>query len=244
MGRTLILHSETIENMQTTPLFTDTQVAQYHQNGYVVARGLIDAETALHWKETLQARLAQEGNLAIPSGVRVWMADDIDDYTQIQVCSDRITAALQQLIGPHVEFLSVKAVFKNGQTNFASPWHHDWAYWKGSPKISIWIALDPADMNNGCLRMISGSHTSVTEMGDVDDGKGFNARIGEEAVDATRVDTLPVARGDAVFFHDLTLHASCPNPSGRDRWTAIATYRDASQPDASTVWKRSIVLAE
>ena len=58
------------------------------------------------------------------------------------------------------------------------------------------------------------------------------------------VDPLPVARGDAVFFHDLTLHASCPNPSGRDRWTAIATYRDASQPDASTVWKRSIVLAE
>ncbi|MCB0079820.1 MAG: hypothetical protein KDE47_02765 [Caldilineaceae bacterium] len=100
-------------------LFSTEQVAQYHQNGYVVARGLIDAETALHWKETLQARLTQEGNLAIPSGVRVWMADDMDDYTQTQVCSDRITAALQQLIGPRVEFLSVKAVFKNGQTNFA-----------------------------------------------------------------------------------------------------------------------------
>lgn len=231
-----------MNRFQEAPLFTAEQVADYHRDGYVVARQLIDDETALRWKELLQARLAQEGNLAIPSGVRVWMADGMDEFTQAQVCSQRITAALQQLIGPSIEFLSVKAVFKNGQTNFASPWHHDWAYWQGSPKISIWIALDPADTDNGCLRMIPGSHTSVTEMGDVDDGKGFNARIGEEDVDAARVDTLPVARGDAVFFHDLTLHASCPNPSGRDRWTAIATYRNASQPDSSTVWEQSILL--
>ncbi|MEZ4713181.1 MAG: phytanoyl-CoA dioxygenase family protein [Caldilineaceae bacterium] len=233
-----------MNDFQESPLFTAEQVAQYHRDGYVVARGLIDAETARRWKEVLQARLAQEGNLAIPSGVRVWMADDMDEFTGAQVCSERITAALQQLIGPSVEFLSVKAVFKNGQTNFASPWHHDWAYWKGSPKISIWIALDAADTDNGCLRMIPGSHTAVTEMGDVDDGKGFNARIGEKDVDAARVDTLPVERGDAVFFHDLTLHASCPNPSGRDRWTAIATYRNADQPDASTVWERSILLTK
>lgn len=57
------------------------------------------------------------------------------------------------------------------------------------------------------------------------------------------IETLPVQRGDAVFFHDLALHGSCPNSSGKERWSAIATYRDASQKDDSTVWSTAVVLS-
>ena len=54
--------------------------------------------------------------------------------------------------------------------------------------------------------------------------------------------TAPVPRGAGIFFHDLTLHASCPNVNGADRWSVIPTYRDAATPDSSTVWKSSLVL--
>ncbi|MEZ4622929.1 MAG: hypothetical protein R2867_46560 [Caldilineaceae bacterium] len=40
------------------------------------------------------------------------MADAMDPLTREQVLDAKTTAILQQLIGPNVEFLSVKAVFK------------------------------------------------------------------------------------------------------------------------------------
>jgi ectoine hydroxylase-related dioxygenase (phytanoyl-CoA dioxygenase family) len=43
--------------------------------------------------------------------------------------------------------------------------------------------------------------------------------------------TAAVPAGSVVFFHDLTLHASYPNSSGRERWAAICTYKDAQAED-------------
>ena len=224
-------------------VFSAEQVMQYHEVGYVVAQSLLDTEAAVGWKDQLKARLTQAGEIDEPSGVRVWMADNMDRVTHKHVCAPKLTRALQQLIGPDVEFLSVKAVFKNAKTSFASPWHQDWFYWQGAPKISAWIALDDADPENGCLRMVPGSHRQVAEKAVVEDGKGFAHRLSDEMLVGMPVETLPVKRGDAVFFHDLALHASCPNVNGRDRWCAIATYRTGAQVDDSTVWQAGIVLS-
>ena len=223
-------------------LLTDTEVAQYQRDGYVIVPDLISPVDAVAWKAQLKARLQAEGNLEIPSGVRVWMCNNMDDQSSALLQSPRVVAILQQLIGPHVEFLSYKAVFKNAQTSFRSPWHQDWAYWQGSAKISIWIALDDATPENGCLQLIPGSQRAVIEMKEIEDGKGFGRRITDDQVADMPIVTAPVPRGAGIFFHDLTLHASCPNVNGADRWSVIPTYRDAATPDSSTVWKSSLVL--
>lgn len=224
-------------------LLTGEEVAQYQRDGYVIVPDLLSAADAVAWKAQLKARLQEEGNLAIPSGVRVWMSDNMDGYSRDQLQSARMVAILQQLVGPSVEFLSYKAVFKNAQTAFSSPWHQDWAYWQGSPKISVWIALDDATPENGCLRLIPGSQRDVIEMKEVEDVKGFVRRITDDQVAGMPIVTAPVPRGAGIFFHDLLLHASCPNINGADRWSVIPTYRDAATADSSTVWKHSLVLS-
>jgi phytanoyl-CoA hydroxylase len=224
-------------------LLTPAQVEQYARDGYVVVPHLVDEAVAQEWKAILKQRLIDEGKLDEPSGVRVWMSDQMDDFTRTQVLDEKIGKILQQLIGSHVEFLSVKAVFKNAKTSFNSPWHQDWFYWQGTNKISIWIALDDATPENGCLRMVPGTHRQVFEMKVVEGGPGFNRQVTDEALQGLPVETLPVRRGDAVFFHDLALHGSTPNINGADRWSAIATYRDASQKDESTVWRTAIVMS-
>lgn len=221
---------------------TPAQVAGYHETGYVVVDDLIDAATALIWKETLKTRLAEEGKLHEPSGVRVWMADKMDPFTHDQVLAAKIGAILEQLIGPDVEFLSVKAVFKNATTTFNSPWHQDWFYWQGSTKLSIWLALDDATPENGCLRLIPGSQRQHFTPQNIDDGHGFSLRIPDADLEGWPVVTVPVRRGSAVIFHDLAMHSSCPNVNGQDRWSIIATYRAASEQDASTVWRNSLVM--
>jgi len=225
-------------------VLTAAEVAQYQRDGYVIVPDLISPDEASAWKEKLKERLAAEGLLGnIPSGVRVWMADNMDPFSSAQFQSPRMTAILQQLIGPNVEFLSYKAVFKNAKTAFRSPWHQDWAYWHGSPKLSVWIALDGATPENGCLQLIPGSHRAVIEMKEVEDVKGFGRRITDDQVAGMPIVTAPVPRGAGIFFHDLALHASCPNINGQDRWSVIPTYRDAAQTDSSTVWQTAVVIS-
>ncbi|MFN8442549.1 MAG: phytanoyl-CoA dioxygenase family protein [Caldilineaceae bacterium] len=228
----------------TSKSLTPQQVAQYHRDGFVVVPDLISQEEAILWKEKLKERLAEEGLLGnIPSGVRVWMADNMDSYSSSQLQSPTMVHILQQLIGPDVEFLSFKAVFKNAKTNFPSPWHQDWAYWGGSAKISAWIALDDATPENGCLQLIPGTQRQVIEMKEVEDVKGFVRRITDDQVAGMPIATVPVPRGAGIFFHDLALHASCPNVNGQDRWSIIPTYRNAAEKDSSTVWQKALVLS-
>lgn len=235
--------NSTSDRQPDAPIFSQAEVAQYQRDGYIVAKGIISPEAALHWKATLKARLVEDGHIDEPSGVRVWMASDMDSVTAENVQATPFVTALQQLIGPDVEFLSVKAVFKNQKTAFASPWHQDWFYWGGASKISIWIALDDAEPDNGCLQMIPGSHKQVAEKKEIDDGHGFSYRLTDDQIADMPVETVAVQRGDAVFFHDLALHASLPNISGRDRWCAISTYRSGSQKDESPVWNTAMVLS-
>lgn len=222
---------------------TAEQVAQYQKEGFTIVDKLIDDATAERWKALLKERLVAEGKLNEPSGVRVWMADAMDEFTRDQLTNATVVGILQQLIGPAVEFLSVKAVFKNATTTFNSPWHQDWFYWQGSAKISIWIALDDATPDNGCLRLVPGSQREHFTPRNVDDGHGFGLRITDEDIGDRPVITAPVARGSAIFFHDLLLHSSCPNVNGADRWSVIPTYRAANLADDSTVWKNALLLS-
>ncbi|MDA0745863.1 MAG: phytanoyl-CoA dioxygenase family protein [bacterium] len=224
----------TIENASET----------FNRDGYLIVKNLYTPEQMLNWKTRVIHLLEQEGSLNnLPSGVRVWMADALEPYLLECMKDPRVVSILNQIIGPHVEFLSVKAVYKNKTTTFGTPWHQDWYYWKGTNKISIWIALDNATPENGCLKMIPGSHHKKYKVKQIKAEHGFTWRINlEEFADQEDV-TLSVNQGDAVFFHDQTLHASYPNTAGTDRWSFISTYRDASVKDEATTWKTPLLLS-
>lgn len=221
---------------------TREQVAAYHGDGFVIVPGLYPDQTMLEWKRILSKAVERED---LPAGVRVWNPAGFPAGLLDAMRDEHVTPILHQLIGPSVEFLSAKAVFKNPKVTMASPWHQDWFYWHGASKLSIWIALDDATPDNGCLMFLRGSHTRVFRMKQVG-GVGFVNQIDPSEIDPARVQTIAVKRGDAVFFHDLAVHSSYPNKTGADRWSFISTYRDASVRDTSelsgNLWKEPLPL--
>ena len=223
--------------------------ADFARDGYVIARGLFDRKTMVQWKQTTQVELtadaeAKDGDpfAGIVGGVRVWMWDHIHADLLAGMGDAHLTPILKQLIGPNVAFLSAKAVFKNNATQFASPWHQDWFYWGGATKTSVWIALDDATIANGCLKVVPGSHTKVFDKQVVNDNT-FTNRIADADIEGLEVRSLEAKAGDAIFFHDLLVHSSHPNTAGADRWSLIATYRDAALPDEANVWPSQHVIA-
>lgn len=107
----------------------------------------------------------------------------------------------------------------------ATPPHQDGFYWCRKPNIacSLWIALDPVDLENGCLWYARGSHKSGVLPHVASDVLGFSQ--GLENFDPNNADAVPIelAPGDAVAHHSATIHWTGINHTPRHR-RAISTF--------------------
>jgi len=223
---------------------SETLKTQYVRDGYVVLRKLFTQEGVARLKEAARqvVRELPEGvsREVTKTGVYVGMAAASDAF-RIAAAHPKLVMALREIIGEHVVFLSDKIVFKNAATDFGSPWHQDYPYWLGQHKLSVWIALDPATPENGCLRVVPGSHASgaIEHRGDASDGIGFGNRLKQSDIDSSQIVDLPASQGDVILFHDLLFHASYPNQSGKDRWALISTYKNGAEEDLEYEWAKA-----
>lgn len=73
----------------------------------------------------------------------------------------RLTAPVAAVLGPDLLAWSVDIFMKvPGQKTFVS-WHQDALYWGLDPveaTVTAWLALTPSVPENGCVRMVRGSH--------------------------------------------------------------------------------------
>ncbi len=88
---------------------------------------------------------------------------------------------------------------------------------------TIWIALDPARVSNGCLYYARGSHREL-----------YPGKVGIQDFDTSSLDATPVEidPGDAAIHSSLTVHWSNPNHS-QDRRRAISYFYWAKQRTTS-----------
>jgi ectoine hydroxylase-related dioxygenase (phytanoyl-CoA dioxygenase family) len=117
---------------------------------------------------------------------------------------------------------------------FGNPtgWHLDNPYWSFSSRnaLSIWVALDDATKDNGCLYYVPGSHKTATYK---------NVGIGKNQGDLFKVypewraiDTVacPAPAGSAVIHNGLTAHGAGANMTNRPRRAMTCAY----MPDGET----------
>ena len=222
---------------------SDEQATAYGRDGFIIVRRVFSDEDLFAWKRVVNEMLrADEAEGRDNSGgVRVWYSKEMDPRLLSAMCDARIIRVLNCIIGPDIEFLSAKIVFKSAKTTFGTPWHQDWYYWFGSPKISAWIPLDDCTPDNGALRVVPGTH-KIDHITNARTGEhGFTNCTPPEQIESLPVVDVVVGRGDIVFFSDKCVHGSYPNLAGADRFAFIPTYRDASIYDDSSAWPSAIL---
>ena len=127
------------------------------------------------------------------------------------------------------------AIFKPARVGAATPWHQDEAH-RHDPgvdyeQISIWMPMQPATVENGCMSYISGSHLgSVLEHHSLngDPRKPALECIGE--FDRTAAEPCILPPGGAAIHHCRTLHAAGANTTGEPRQAYILAFRGPSRP--------------
>lgn len=215
----------------TTPA-SQHPVRQYDADGFCILPDLFSNKECADLKSEILRILKTHAR----PGRSVYVgAAVVSPIFQALAGDDRIIAPLRQIMPDGVMFMSDKIVFKSGQRQFATPWHIDAFYWQDTrPKLSVWIPLDDCSQENGALRVVRKSHLRSWEAstGDTANTNGeFENVVSKRQWPLEDELTWNIRRGSAIIFSDRLLHASHPNPTGRDRYTIISTYHAPAEDE-------------
>ena len=135
--------------------------------------------------------------------------------------------------GPDTDISIFRAMFMNKPANKGTflPWHQDrWKALDRDPEITLWTALDPATVANGCVQVIPGSHR--LGLINPEHGSGFlNDEHVDRHVQPDRIVHLELEPGEAMLMHNWLLHASDVNRSGVARRAFSVCYMPADTRD-------------
>ena len=130
-----------------------------------------------------------------------------------------------QLLGHPVFCTFDHAIYKPPRTSPATPWHQDQAY-AGVPRalhaVHLWIPLQEATPENGCMWFVPGSHTSGLVAHDR--VEGTRATLVARLAENTAAVCCPVSVGGATVHGPLTLHMTGPNLTGASRKAWIVHF--------------------
>jgi len=116
-------------------------------------------------------------------------------------------------------------------------WHQDTTYWGLDPSyaVTVWIAIDDSDVENGCMRVIPGTHRSLLPHGKAAKAGnmlGYDQEIDTSYIDESKAVDLVLKAGEASLHHGWTVHGSNPNRSTRRRCGMTIRF---TRPDVKPV---------
>ncbi len=154
-------------------MLTESEVAQYREAGYVVPQFRLPADRVARLREALERVIAANPDRRPEQLVSVHICGRepgepnpegvVGDEEFMAVCRDEaILGIVEQLIGPDIVLWGCQAFCKPPGDGMEVPWHQDGNYWPIRPlaTCTLWVAIDDSLMENGCLRVIPGSHRS------------------------------------------------------------------------------------
>lgn len=130
------------------------------------------------------------------------------------------------LLGDDVRLYWEQGVAKPPQARTELPWHQDNGYAPTIPEqyVTCWLALDDADLDNGCIQVLPGSHTEGTRRHHDVAGSPFRGGVDDDDPARDQGVAVPVRRGSVLVFSSLIMHRSGPNTTDRHRRAWILQY--------------------
>lgn len=222
--RDLRFHPSPVQHPQT---LTVEQVETFNRDGYLKGFRIFSQEEAAslrtYFDALLAKVLAEGGNSYSISTAHLKHGPVWDLLTH-----PRIVAYVKDLLGDDVIGWGSHFFCKMPNDGKVVNWHQDSSYWPLTPSkaVTVWLAIDDADIENACMQFIPGSHHYghlTYRLTEDDPDAVLNQEVPEaEKFGAPVYDELKA--GEISLHSDLLLHASDPNLSNRRRCGLTLRY--------------------
>ncbi len=232
---------------------TESQIRSYRENGFVLIENLLDTEELAYWREAVGEATAERGGRKFPgeeikTGEDDGINKDAEYYGKVfdqlinlwqtnekmrgLMLDERLGKLAAELSGCEgIRIWHDQALIKRPWAN-PTAWHLDTPFWSFSDRraISIWVALDDATYQNGCLYFMPGScHKTGFENPGI--GKNMDAIFDLYPGLATcEPKAVPMKAGSCSFHNGLTIHGAGANMTPGSRRAMTCAY----MPDGAT----------
>jgi non-heme Fe2+,alpha-ketoglutarate-dependent halogenase len=205
---------------------TEAQVEQFWNDGYVTPFDCLTTDEAAECRRKLEEFEASVDG-PIDEYIRIkchlafkWL-EDIAHHP-------KILDAVEDLIGPDILLYLSTFWFKDAKDGKFVSWHQDSAYYGLDPHdvITLWLAFTDATPENGCMKVLPGSHKwpdqqhveTYDENNLLSRGQTIGGLNEDDAV------LMPLKAGQFSMHHERQLHASGPNVTDDRRMGMSFTF--------------------
>ena len=204
----------------------------FDRDGYVVIESFMDPEEIEQVNAELDRFIAEvlptlDDNAAFyevkddPSSLmRLQRMTEHDDYFRDLFYGDRFVDLGALLLGDEVVGTNLQFFRKPPRIANPTPPHQDGFYFMLEPNeaITLWLAQDPIDEENGCIRYIPGSHRREMRPHRLSNVLGFSQGITDFGDDDRATEAAISAQpGDLIAHHSMIIHRADANLSDRQR---------------------------
>lgn len=240
----------TVERAVKEPQLSTEQLDRFDENGFLVIRDFVAPADLKETREKL-IRLFDDragydrgalydlvSSKGEPDRIpQLMFPSNFDRSLKDAEVHKAALALARKVLGPEARPSFEYAIRKHSKGG-PTPWHQDEAFKKnmtaGTREIAIWIPMQPATEQNGCLRYIPGSQKGELLTHSNGDDVTSHALQCKPA-DADRAVYAPVPLGGCVFHDMRTIHGGGPNVSDGERLAYILLFETAGTgPEAET----------
>lgn len=232
---------------------TTEQLTFFERNGYLTGLDVLSSGDAGLVRDSFDELELREGRENCAIGLQgrhidqrfIW---ELASHPQILNC-------IEALMGRDIMVLSTHFFCKYPQTTtrFVA-WHQDVTYWGLDPPYALtaWYAVDDSDPQNGCMRVIPGTHQQgiLTHGQSQQPGNllSINQQVAQDIDDNSAVD-LVLKAGQMSIHHGHLVHGSNPNHSERRRCGLTIRYcpprvRPVQSNSLGTPWPAVLARGE
>ena len=224
-------------------MLSPEEVAHYHETGQVTPDYRLGDDVISAIKAKAVALFASRPDLDSDYVPNLLEIDPDAGWLDFAIQTE-ILESIVQLLGENIIVKGSAFFCKKGIAGRKTPWHQDAYYWPIVPMAAstAWIAFDHSTPENGCMRIIPGSHKErrVFPHDDSDRDDIVLKQMVSEGELPTADPADIVLEPGMVSFHDpFVLHGAEPNNSGARRGGLTFRYMPTT-----SYWDRELEIQQ
>jgi hypothetical protein len=221
--------------MPAAPRLSPDEIARYQREGWVKPAYRLPRKRVDAMREALDDLIARNPGVRPEKLVSAHIEGDNGEGVRgsaafLDLARDpEIVELVSGVIGEDVILWGCHVFCKPPVDGYETPWHQDGHYWPIRPlaTCTVWVALEPSTRENGCLRVIPGSHAAHALHPHLHEDRSdltLNQRMAAGSFDEGEAVDVELDAGEMSLHDVYMIHGARANTSTRRRTGVALRY--------------------